>query len=739
MLEKGIAYRKTQVVNWDPVDQTVLANEQVIDGKGWRTGATVERREIPGYYLKISDYAEELLEHTQHKLPGWPERVKLMQENWIGKSEGLRFAFTHDIKDASGKLIQDGRMYVFTTRADTIMGVTFCAVAPEHPLAAHAATLDPKVAAFIEECKSGGTTEAELATQEKKGVPTGLTVKHPITEEQVPVWVGNYVLIGYGDGAVMGVPAHDERDFAFAKKYGLPIKQVVSVAGETFSIDAWQEWYGDKQRGVCVASGVLDGFGMKEAVGRVADLVAAAGLGEKKTTWRLRDWGISRQRYWGTPIPIIHCGTDENPGCGVVPVPEKDLPVVLPEDLIPDGSGNPLNKHAAFLNVGCPRCGKPARRETDTMDTFVDSSWYFMRYCDPTNGEKMVAEGTDYWMPMDQYIGGIEHAILHLLYARFWTKVMRDLKLIKFSEPFKNLLTQGMVLKGAFFQKPADAGKNYYWESDLDIERDAHGNVLSAKLKDGTPVTYEMTTMSKSKNNGVDPQALIDRYGADTARLFVMFASPPEQTLEWNDAGVEGAHRFLKRVWGFGVKNAEAIRGAGESFAGLELAAGARALRRDVHVLLKQITYDYERMQYNTVVSGAMKLLNSLEGFAADGSGGAAAVLREGFSVLLRALYPACPHIAQGLWTDLGYAAQGAQLLDAGWPAVDESALVQDEIELVLQVLGKTRGSVRVPASADKAAIEAIALASPEAVRWMEGKPAKKVVVVPGRLVNVVV
>jgi leucyl-tRNA synthetase len=540
--------------------------------------------------------------------------------------------------------------------------------------------------------------------------------------------------MSYGDGAVMGVPAHDERDFAFAKKYGLEIRQVVAVNGETFSTDAWAEWYGDKQRGVCINSGALDGFGMKDAVGRVAELVSAANLGEKKTTWRLRDWGVSRQRYWGTPIPIIHCDA-----CGVVPVPEKDLPVVLPEDLIPDGSGNPLNKHAGFLNVGCPKCGQPARRETDTMDTFVDSSWYFMRYCDPANDQKMVAEGTDYWMPMDQYIGGIEHAILHLLYARFWTKVMRDLKLVKFSEPFKNLLTQGMVLKGAYFHKPEDAGKNYYWEHDLDIERDAHGNVLAAKLKDGTPVTYEMTTMSKSKNNGVDPQALIDRYGADTARLFVMFASPPEQTLEWNDSGVEGAHRFLKRVWAFGVRNGAAVKAAADSVAGLELTAPAKALRREVHVLLKQITYDYERMQYNTVVSGAMKLLNALEGFAADGSAGSAAVLREGVSVLLRALYPACPHITQGLWTDLGYAAQGRQLLDAGWPAVDEAALVQDEIELVLQVLGKTRGSVRVPASADRAAIEAIAVASPEAVRWMEGRPATKVVVVPGRLVNIVV
>jgi leucyl-tRNA synthetase len=739
MLEAGICERRTQVVNWDPVDMTVLANEQVIDGHGWRSGAPVEKREIPGYYLNITQYAEELLSAVTDPddpeyLAGWPERVRLMQENWIGKSEGVRFAFPHTIHDDTGGLIGDGKLYVFTTRADTIMGVTFCAVAPEHPLATHAAQGNPTLAAFIEAAKAGGTTEAELATREKEGLPTGLMVIHPLTGAQVPVWVGNYVLMSYGDGAVMGVPAHDERDFAFAKKYGLEIRQVVAVNGETFSTDAWAEWYGDKQRGVCINSGALDGFGMKDAVGRVAELVSAANLGEKKTTWRLRDWGVSRQRYWGTPIPIIHCDA-----CGVVPVPEKDLPVVLPEDLIPDGSGNPLNKHAGFLNVGCPKCGQPARRETDTMDTFVDSSWYFMRYCDPANDQKMVAEGTDYWMPMDQYIGGIEHAILHLLYARFWTKVMRDLKLVKFSEPFKNLLTQGMVLKGAYFHKPEDAGKNYYWEHDLDIERDAHGNVLAAKLKDGTPVTYEMTTMSKSKNNGVDPQALIDRYGADTARLFVMFASPPEQTLEWNDSGVEGAHRFLKRVWAFGVKNGATVKAAADSVAGLELTAPAKALRREVHVLLKQITYDYERMQYNTVVSGAMKLLNALEGFAADGSAGSAAVLREGVSVLLRALYPACPHITQGLWTDLGYAAQGRQLLDAGWPAVDEAALVQDEIELVLQVLGKTRGSVRVPAGADSAAIEAAAVASPEAVRWMEGKPARKVVVVPGRLVNIVV
>jgi len=742
MLEAGICERRTQTVNWDPVDQTVLANEQVIDGKGWRSGATVEKREIPGYYLNITKYADELLgavanAEDKNYLAGWPERVRLMQENWIGKSEGVRFAFAHDIKDAGGQLINQGQLWVFTTRADTIMGVTFCAVAPEHPLAVHAAASQPKVQAFIDECKSGGTTEAEMATQEKKGVATGLFVTHPITGDKVEVWVGNYVLMSYGDGAVMGVPAHDERDFAFAKKYGIAIKQVVAVEGETFSLDKWADWYGDKQRGVTVNSGALDGLAYKDAVNRVAETVIAKGIGEKKTTWRLRDWGISRQRYWGTPIPIIHCAD-----CGPVPVPEADLPVRLPEDVVPDGSGNPLKLRPDFLNVGCPKCGKPAQRETDTMDTFVDSSWYFMRYTCADNTEKMVDERTDYWMGqggMDQYIGGIEHAILHLLYARFWTKVMRDLGLVKIDEPFKQLLTQGMVLKGAFSHKPENAGKNYYWEAEVDVERNAHGQITGGKLKaDGTVLDYELTTMSKSKNNGVDPQALIESMGADTARLFVMFASPPEQTLEWNDAGVEGAHRFVKRVWNFGAKHADAIKAAGPVNQA-ELSADAKALRREVYVILKQISYDYERMQYNTVASGAMKLLNALE--AHKGSTAQdLAVLREGYSVLLRGLYPACPHLTHVLWEDLGYAARdGGDLLDAPWPTVVEEALVQDEIELMLQVNGKLRGSVKVSPAADKAAIEAAALASEEFAKFSEGKAPKKVIVVPGRLVNIVV
>ncbi|SFC20982.1 leucyl-tRNA synthetase [Polaromonas sp. OV174] len=756
MLEKGIAYRKTQVVNWDPVDQTVLANEQVIDGKGWRTGATVEKREIPGYYLKITDYAEELLDSVQHKLPGWPERVRLMQENWIGKSEGVRFAFTHAIQGSDGQLIGDGKMYVFTTRADTIMGVTFCAVAPEHPLALHAAASSPQLAAFIAECKAGGTTEAELATQEKKGQPTGLFVTHPLTGAQVEVWIGNYVLMSYGDGAVMGVPAHDERDFEFAKKYGLPIKQVTDVKGQAYSLEAWADWYGDKQQGVAIHSGKYDGLAFKACVEAVAADLAALGLGEKKTTWRLRDWGVSRQRYWGTPIPIIHC--EEH---GAVPVPEKDLPVVLPMDCIPDGSGNPLHKHAGFhAGVVCPVCGKAARRETDTMDTFVDSSWYFMRYCDPKNSEAMVGAGTDYWMRdqnqaaggsgMDQYIGGIEHAILHLLYARFWTKVMRDLGLVKVDEPFTKLLTQGMVLNHIYSRRSDKGGKEYFWPHDVEHVHDESGKIIGAKLVNavgelpvGTAIDYEgVGTMSKSKNNGVDPQDLIEKYGADTARLYTMFTSPPEATLEWNDAGVEGSYRFLRRVWNFGVKlNAIDLGAGGEGGTGAAATLGkeVKALRLEVHNVLKQIDYDYQRMQYNTVVSGGMKLLNALEDFKGELSGEAVAALREGLGILLRCLYPATPHLAHALWSELDYAAQFGELLDAPWPEVDPSALVQDEIELMLQINGKLRGSVTVPAGADKAAIEAAALLSEAFLKQAAGAPAKKVIVVPGRLVNIVV
>ena len=748
MLEKGIAYRKTQVVNWDPVDQTVLANEQVIDGKGWRTGAPVEKREIPGYYLKITDYAQELLDHVQvgnpkATLTGWPERVRLMQENWIGKSEGVRFAFPHAIADADGGLIGGGRMYVFTTRADTVMGVTFCAVAPEHPLAAHAALTRPDVAAFIAECQAGGVTEAELATQEKKGINTGLQVTHPLTGAPVDLWVGNYVLMSYGDGAVMGVPAHDERDFAFALKYGLPIRQVVAVDGETFSDRTWAEWYAEKGRGVAVNSGPYDGLGFADCVARVAADLAARGLGEKQTTWRLRDWGISRQRYWGTPIPIIHC-----PEHGAVPVPEKDLPVVLPTDCVPDGSGNPLNKHEGFhAGVTCPICGRAARRETDTMDTFVDSSWYFMRYCDPTDDQSMVADGTRYWMPMDQYIGGVEHAILHLLYARFWTKVMRDMGLVGIDEPFTRLLTQGMVLNQIYFRRNDKGGKDYFPPSIVTPALDSGGRVSGGTLaqddgdaKAGTALVYGgVGKMGKSERNGVDPQELIDKYGADTARLYTMFTAPPEATLEWNDAAVEGSYRFLRRVWAFAHKHEAAIR-AGCAAGPGEGSAAARGLRHDIHAALKQANYDYERMQYNTVVSAAMKMLNTLEGAALEASAPDQAALAECFSILLRVLYPIAPHLTQVLWNELGYAQGcGGALLDAPWPQVDEAALARDEVELMLQVGGKLRGSFRVPATAGKDEIERAAVQSEAFVRFANGAQPRKIVVVPGRLVNVVI
>ena len=727
MLEAGIAERRTQTVNWDPVDQTVLANEQVVDGRGWRSGALIEKREIPGYYLKITQYAEELLDCVQSGLPGWPERVKTMQANWIGKSEGVRFAFPHTIHGGDGALIGGGKLWVFTTRADTIMGVTFCAVAPEHPLALHAASLRPELAAFLEDCKAGGTTEAELATQQKKGMFTGLHVVHPLSHEPVPVWVGNYVLMHYGDGAVMGVPAHDERDFEFAKQYGIDLFQVIHVDGKHFTYDHWQPWYGETDCSITVNSDNYSGLGYQAAVDAVAKALAQHGLGGKQTVWRLRDWGVSRQRYWGTPIPIVHCAV-----CGVVPVPEKDLPVVLPEDLIPDGSGNPLQSCSAFLDVACPRCGKPSRRETDTMDTFVDSAWYFMRYCDPSLEGAMVGQGADYWMPMDQYIGGIEHAILHLLYARFWTKVMRDLKLVTFDEPFTKLLTQGMVLNHVWARQSEQGGVDYFPPDDVTPLDAGDGRPATGRLADGSTVEYRgMLKMGKTERNGVDPQQLIDRYGADTARLFVMFASPPEQTLDWNNAGVEGANRFLKRLWKFGAKHAEAIGSAAHA----PVAAAALPLRREIHAVLKQISYDYERMQYNTVVSGAMKLLNALESHAdADAS-----CLREGVGVLLRVLYPACPHATWALWAELGYASQFGSLLDAPWPQVDASALARAEVELMLQVNGKLRGSITVPAELDKAGIETVARAAPELAKHLDGAQIKRVVVVPGRLVNVVV
>ncbi|MBT8588881.1 leucine--tRNA ligase [Polynucleobacter paneuropaeus] len=744
MLEKGIAYRKTQVVNWDPIDQTVLANEQVIDGRGWRSGALVEKREIPGYYFNITAYAESLLDGLEDL--GWPERVKTMQQNWIGKSKGVRFSFKHEIKGYDGQFIQDGRLYVFTTRPDTIMGVTFCAVAAEHPLASKAAASNPELAAFIERCKKGSVIGADLATQEKEGMFTGLYVTHPLTHEPVPVWVGNYVLMSYGDGAVMGVPAHDERDFAFALKYDLPIKQVIALKGASsmFNSTHWEDWYAQKEAVECLNSGGYDGMSYEEAFHAVAEDLAKLGIGEIKTTYRLRDWGISRQRYWGTPIPIIHCGDEQYPGCGAVPVPEADLPVVLPEDCVPDGSGNPLNKRSDFINVKCPKCGKPARRETDTMDTFVDSSWYFMRYTSP-GADSMVDTRNEYWMPMDQYIGGIEHAILHLLYARFWTKVMYDLGLISFKEPFQNLLTQGMVLNETYYSEDDSGKKNWLNPLDVELELDDKGRPLGAKLRGDTPGTPVIIggveKMSKSKNNGVDPQSLIDEYGADTARLFTMFAAPPEQQLEWSGAGVEGASRFLRRVWLYASSQAPIISQLSKADRALptSFTDAEKELRREVHGILKQANFDYQRRQYNTVVSAAMKMLNLLEPFKLnDGSSVSAPVLAECISILLRILYPVVPHMTHVLWQDLAYTQSFGSLLDAPWPTVDESALIQTEINLMLQINGKLRGEIRVPADASKEQLEALALQSASALKALNGASPKKVIVVPGRLVNIV-
>lgn len=729
MLEKGIAYKKTQTVNWDPVDQTVLANEQVIEGRGWRTGALVEKREIPGYYFNITDYAQQLLDDLD-KLPGWPERVKTMQANWIGKSVGVCFAFPHEIQDTNGDLIQDGKLWVFTTRADTIMGVTFCAVAAEHPIATLAAQSNPQLAAFIDKCKSGSVSEADMATMEKEGIDTGLTVTHPLTGEQVPVWVGNYVLMSYGEGAVMAVPAHDERDFGFAKKYQLPIKQVITAEGAEFSDEAWQDWYGDKAIATCVNSGAYDGLSYTDAVDAIAADLNAKDLGDKQINWRLRDWGVSRQRYWGCPIPIIHCDD-----CGDVPVPDDQLPVKLPEDCIPDGSGNPLNKLDSFVNCACPSCGKPAKRETDTMDTFVDSSWYYARYASGMTDDAMVDSQTNHWMPVDQYIGGIEHAILHLLYSRFWSKVMRDLDLVDYDEPFANLLTQGMVLNHIFSRRTDKGGIEYYAPEEVELVHDEHGKTIGANLlADGKSVDFQgMGTMSKSKRNGVDPQSLIDEYGADTARFFMMFAAPPEQTLEWSDTGVEGSHRFLRRVWNYGF----ALSNESQTAMPEKLDNALANIRREVHLELKQATYDLSRQQFNTVASSTMKMLNALEKLQKEALDGWQSIAHEGYSILLRILSPIAPHITHSIWSELGY---GDDILNADWPQPEEAAMVQDEIEMMIQVNGKLRGKLLVASDADKASIESMAAEEPCVTKFLvDGKSVRKIIVVPKKLVNVVI
>jgi leucyl-tRNA synthetase len=731
LFKKGLAYKKTGVVNWDPVDQTVLANEQVIEGRGWRTGALVEKREIPMYFLRITRYAEELLAALDD-LPGWPEQVKLMQKNWIGKSEGVRIGFPYELNTEKKTL------WVFTTRADTLMGATFMAVAAEHPIATFAAQSNQKLKAFIEECKKGAVMEAELAQLEKKGMSTGLSVSHPITGEKIPVWVANYVLMGYGEGAVMGVPGHDERDLEFAQLNHLPVKQVITNGieilrkkGQDFLGDEyayhdfspgkpWKAWYAETKDSLCVNSGKYDDMLYQQAVDAIAADLAKKNLGEKQTQWRLRDWGVSRQRYWGTPIPIVHC-----PACGDVPVPDKDLPVKLPEDLVPDGTGNPLAKLPSFFATQCPQCGKPAKRETDTMDTFVDSSWYFARFACPGQDKAMLDERANYWMPVDQYIGGIEHAILHLLYSRFFQRVMRDETglMPNVAEPFTNLLTQGMVLAESYY---TDANGRREWvnPADVAVERDAKGKILSAKTKSGKDVVYDgIGTMSKSKNNGVDPQALIDKYGADTARFFIIFASPPTHTLEWSDEGVEGSYRFLRRLWTYAAR-----------FSARKGTKGTpnKGARFEIHSLLRQANYDLQKLQFNTVASACMKILNTLERLPEEDS----AADEEGMSILLRLLSPITPHLCHHLWRELKF---GDDVMQAPWPEVDPAALEQDEVELVVQVNGKLRGSIRVPRQADKSTIENLAMANANVQKFVAGQSVKKVVVVPGRLVNLVI
>ncbi len=734
LFEKGIVYKKLGTVNWDPIDQTVLANEQVIDGRGWRSGALVEKREIPMYYFKITDYAEQLLADLDGL--DWPEQVKTMQRNWIGKSRGMTVRFQVAADSREG-LPESHREFVqvYTTRPDTLMGATYVAVAAEHPLAAAAAEKQPALQAFIAECKAGSVAEADMATMEKKGMPTGRFVINPLNGERLEVWVANYVLWGYGDGAVMAVPAHDERDFAFAKQYHLPIKQVISVDGQPFDTENWQDWYADKENGVLVNSNEFNGLNFQAAFDAIAAKLQAASAGEPKTQYRLRDWGISRQRYWGCPVPIIHCDT-----CGDVPVPEQDLPVVLPENVVPDGAGSPLAKMPEFYETKCPKCGGAAKRETDTMDTFVESSWYQFRYMSPRDDAHMVApEAAAYWGQADQYIGGIEHAILHLLYARFFTKLMNDEGIVSVREPFKQLLTQGMVLAATYYRESADGKKTWFNPAEVRVQTDDKGRPVSAVLEaDGQPVVIGgVEKMSKSKNNGVDPQQIIDAYGADTARLFMMFASPPEQSLEWSDAGVEGAHRFLRRLWRTVYEFVQNGGSGVSKFSGSQeaLSGSLKDLRFKLHSTIAKVTDDYDRrQQFNTAIAAVMELLNQYDKTDTSGELGQA-VAREVLEAVVLLLSPIVPHICETLWGELA----GGNLWQQSWPAVDNAALVQTEIEMMVQVNGKLRDKIQIAADADEAAVKAAALATAGAQKFMEGKEPKKIVVVPKRLVNIVV
>ncbi|QTD32743.1 leucine--tRNA ligase [Pseudomonas fluorescens] len=724
LFEKGVIYRKNGTVNWDPIDQTVLANEQVIDGRGWRSGALIEKREIPMYYFKITAYADELLESLD-ELTGWPEQVKTMQRNWIGKSRGMEVQFPYNV-DSIG---ESGTLKVFTTRPDTLMGATYVAVAAEHHLAALAAKNNPELQAFIAECKGGSVAEADVATQEKKGLPTGLFVEHPLTGEKLPVWVANYVLMHYGDGAVMAVPAHDERDFEFAHKYNLPVKSVVRTSSGDTNPAPWQDAYGE--HGTLINSGEFDGLDFAGAFDAMEVALIKKNLGASRTQFRLRDWGISRQRYWGCPIPIIHCDA-----CGDVPVPEDQLPVVLPEDVVPDGAGSPLARMPEFYECACPKCGQPAKRETDTMDTFVESSWYYARYASPHfEGGLVEKSAADHWLPVDQYIGGIEHAILHLLYARFFHKLMRDEGLVSSNEPFKNLLTQGMVVAETYYRREANGAYTWFNPADVELERDSKAKVISAKLiADGLPVEIGGTEkMAKSKNNGVDPQSMIDQFGADTCRLFMMFASPPDMSAEWSDSGVEGSHRFLKRVWR--LAQAHITQGLPGKLDIAGLNDEQKVIRRAIHQAIKQASHDVgQNHKFNTAIAQVMTLMNVLEK-AAQATEQDRALVQEGLETVTLLLAPITPHISHELWNRLGHA---DPVIDAGWPVLDESALVQDSLTLVIQVNGKLRGQIEMPAAATREEVEAAARANENVLRFVDGLTIRKVIVVPGKLVNIV-
>ncbi|AFC85978.1 leucine--tRNA ligase [Frateuria aurantia] len=724
LMKKGLAYRRNSVVNWDPVDQTVLANEQVIDGRGWRSGAVVEKREIPQWFLKITDYAQELLDGLD-TLDGWPESVKTMQRNWIGRSEGLEIEFAVEGEAEP--------LSVFTTRPDTLMGVSFVSIAGEHPLALKAAETRPELAAFLADLRQGGVSEAELETQEKRGMATGLFAIHPVSGEPVPIWVANFVLMGYGTGAVMAVPGHDERDHAFALKYALPIRQVVAVEGESeYDAAQWQAWYGDKTRAGLrlVNSGELDGLDHRAAFDQLATRLEAAGKGRRQVNWRLRDWGVSRQRYWGCPIPVIYC-----PSCGAVPVPEDQLPVVLPEDVAFSGVQSPIKADPEWRKTSCPQCGGAAERETDTFDTFMESSWYYARYTSP-GASDLVDERANHWLPVDQYIGGIEHAILHLLYFRFYHKLMRDEGLVKSDEPATRLLTQGMVIAETYYRHEANGGKTWFNPADVIVQRDDRGRITGAVLAgDGLPVEVGgVEKMSKSKNNGVDPRAMVERFGADTVRLFSMFAAPPEQSLEWNEAGVEGMARFLKRVWR--DASAHAANGPHAVLDAAALDAGAKTLRRQTHETIQKVSDDLGRRQsFNTAIAALMELTNALAKY--DGQGAQAdAVRQEAYETLVLLLNPITPHFSHALWQVLGYAER--ILDDQPWPVVDSAALVRDSLTLAVQVNGKLRATIEVAAQAGREVIEPLALAHPQVQLFLEGLTIRKVIVVPGKIVNIV-